>query len=253
MISKEYIDLIHKDIDKIISIDEKEKLDKYLKINQEANSFYKELLKTEEFLNEIPDEDPSANLKKRILNSIDYNRYKIKPKINFITKFTSTLFETKKIKYALIFSCGLLIGMILFAAFFNGIPFKNNFQSRNIFGTMGLTETEIVKAIDVNVSDIKGKIKIGKGLSVLFFDIDLQSFEKFKLQIEFDPQKVSLEDFTFMNVNTLNLEKKPGLIKIDSSNNHTYKLIFPYKDSTQSEFTVIIFRNESKIFEHKFF
>ncbi|MCB0753910.1 MAG: hypothetical protein KDC52_20735, partial [Ignavibacteriae bacterium] len=78
MIQPEYIELMNKDIDKIISASEKKKLDKYLKENEEAKILHKELLRTEELLDTIPENVASENLKKRILNSIDYNMYQPK-------------------------------------------------------------------------------------------------------------------------------------------------------------------------------
>ncbi|MCB9250085.1 MAG: hypothetical protein H6613_16825 [Ignavibacteriales bacterium] len=64
MIQPEYIELINKDIDKIISASEKKILDKYLKENEEAKILHKELLRTEELLDTIPENVASENLKK---------------------------------------------------------------------------------------------------------------------------------------------------------------------------------------------
>ena len=54
MIDMKHLELIHKDIDKTISLNEKEKLDKYLNTNPEANVLHKELLRTEELLINFP-------------------------------------------------------------------------------------------------------------------------------------------------------------------------------------------------------
>ncbi|MEE9429918.1 MAG: hypothetical protein V3V16_02690, partial [Melioribacteraceae bacterium] len=62
MIKPKYIELINKDIDKIVSTSEKKILEKYLSQNEEAKILHKELLRTEELLDTLPETEPSENL-----------------------------------------------------------------------------------------------------------------------------------------------------------------------------------------------
>ncbi len=187
-----HLELIHKDIDKTISLNEKEKLDKYLNTNPEANILHKELLRTEELLDKLPDNEPSENLKKKILNQIDYNRYAHKKEMRIIPDYISSLFSGPRKKITTSFSLGFITGILIFSLIFYVSYYNNSSEVHDIFGTMGLSETEIVESFTVNSTNISGEIEIIKGLNFYRFKINLNSSERYNLQIEFDPTNVSL-------------------------------------------------------------
>jgi len=251
MIKKEYRDLINKDIDKVISVNEKRKLDLYLKRNPEANSLYKALFRTEELLDRLPDNEPSENLKKRILNSIDYNRYTVKSKKDLILEFVNNLFDNRKIKYALTFTFGLIFGFMLFLIIFNQSNFENILQERNIFGTIGTADNEILKTFNVNSEDIDGQIKIKKGINYLDFNISLNSSKPFSIQIKCDPKNKIFNKFSVIRADDLKLEKKSNLFKIEILNNHPFTLLFPTKEVTKAKFTLKISRDKNILFERE--
>ena len=71
MIDQKYIELINHEIDGVITPKQKSMLDNYLKKNPQAEKLYQELIATSKIIDQIPAIEPSENLKKRIMNSID--------------------------------------------------------------------------------------------------------------------------------------------------------------------------------------
>jgi hypothetical protein len=157
MIDKKYLDLIHKDIDKKISDDEKVLLDDYLKSNTEAFTLHRELSETEELLDKLPNADPSVSLKQRILNSIDFNRYAHREKRS-IAGFIAAAFNGPRRKLTSSFAFGMVVGIILIATIFYASYFNNPSELNNVYGTIGLSESEVFESVPVNSMDIVGKI-----------------------------------------------------------------------------------------------
>jgi hypothetical protein len=252
MIDMKYLELIHKDIDKTISLNEKKKLDKYLKTNPEAFTLHIELLRTDQLLDKIPDKDPSINLKKMILNSIDYNRYTHTKKRSTVIDFIYSMFSGSRSKIATSFAMGLLAAIAVISVIFYNSHDGSLSEINNIYGTIGITETEVVKSITVNSNNVSGKIEIGKGLNLYRFDIDLNSSKKYKLQVEFDPTNINIDNISLAKLNKIQLDKGPGFVIITGTDNDQYSLFFYTKKLSSEKFIVKIFRDEIKFFEREF-
>lgn len=190
MNKNKYIELVNKDIDKSISVSEKEKLDQYLNENPEAKLLYKEYVKADKVLDYIPDTDPSENLKKKIFNSIDYNLYSNRKKHSNSTSDIYSVFSRFNYKLAASFVLGIITGcLILFAVFYN----STEMEGSKVFGTMASDKSVAVKTINVSTHDISGSISIGKGLRYYGFNADLKSKDQFNFQIIPDSDKFTLK------------------------------------------------------------
>lgn len=251
MIEEKYIELIHKDIDRTISSEEKESLEQYLSINSEAKNLHKDLLRTEELLDHLPENDPSSNLKKRILNSIDYNKYTSKKRKAFVPAYLSSLFSGSRIKIASSFAVGLvavgiIISAIFYSSYFNGLS-----DNENILGTIGLAESETIESVIVNNPNISGKIEISKISNSYDFNIDLKSSEIYSLQIEYDPDNITYDDSSLENLKNIRIEKGTDNINLISNDAQSYSLSFYSKIVTPENFAIKIFKDGNKLFEQE--
>ena len=75
MIDRKYIELINYEIDGIITPEQRSQLQEYLLKNPKAKKLYQELTATNSMVNSMPEIEPTENLKKRVLNSINFNKY----------------------------------------------------------------------------------------------------------------------------------------------------------------------------------
>jgi hypothetical protein len=251
MIKQQYIELINKDIDKIISASEKKILEKYLIQNEEAKILHKELLRTEELLDTLPENEPSKNLKKRILNSIDYNLYQSKKSKSFIPENVLNIFFGSKIKTAMSFGLVIITAGILFSAIFFNSYYKNLFNKKNTFATIGFPETDFLESVEINTANISGEIIISKGINFYQFDIDINSTEKYKLQIQFDPKNISLKDYPLSN--NISVNKNSSAIEFTNSSTLPYKILFSTNNISLDNFFIKIFRDEDIVFEKELF
>ena len=228
MIDKKYIELINKEIDNLITKDEKIELHHYLSANESANEYYNELLQTNEYLNHIPDREPSENLKKQILNSIDFNKYPAKTATNSFLKF----FSIPKMKIAYTFAAGLMVGIIAFSLISNSSNYVN---PNDEFGTIGIenTEAKLIKVIPVNLSNISGNIELKNLKNDFLFNVDLNSSQKIDITITY-PSNMELQDFKPGLVNNIELSKGENFIKATNSVFHQYKVLLSQKDTNTS-------------------
>ncbi|HKI78591.1 MAG TPA: hypothetical protein VKA26_08635 [Ignavibacteriaceae bacterium] len=241
-LDKQYIELINKEIDHIISPDEKIKLDKYLSENKFAKEYYEELRLTEDYLDKLPVPAPSENLKKQIINSIDFSKYS--PKAHK-QGFFSTLFAPK-FKLAYTFAVGLLVGIICYAILVNN---SNNINIDDIYGTIGTTSNaNTINEFPLNYSDISGKIELKKYDNNFWFNLDLNSTQQFDIKISF-PEQVKFSNIRLGLAKDIKISKGPDFIKTTNAGHQKYSLLFLTETSETAKVKMQVFQSGSILFE----
>ncbi|MCB9249321.1 MAG: hypothetical protein H6613_12650 [Ignavibacteriales bacterium] len=205
------------------------------------------MLRTEELLDTIPENVLLKNLKKRILNSIDYNMYQPKQSKSFIPESISKIFFGSKIKTAMSFGLVLIISGILFSAMFFNSAFKDLVGENNTIGTIGLSEMKLLESININSENILGNINIEKGKNEYKFSIDINSPEKYKLQIEFDPEYISLKNYPAKNY--IVVSDNQSSVIFENSTRLTDEIIFISKNNSTDKFSVKLLKSDNKVFE----
>jgi len=91
MITEKQIELIHREIDKLNSAEESRAFQEMLSVNPEVKELYDELHTLSGMLNSVQPVEPSPNLKKLVLNSIDAGRYASPAQSSFLSLFKPSL------------------------------------------------------------------------------------------------------------------------------------------------------------------
>lgn len=240
MIDKKYIELMNKEMDNVISEDEKTALHKYLSNNNDAKKYYNELLLTNDYLEALPDPEPSENLKKYIVNSIDFSRYSAS---DYIKSFWSFLYRPK-FKYAYIFTAGILAGIIIISIF------SNSFNYKDTSGTIGVEniKPEMIKEIPLKFSDISGKIELLKKGTNFTVYADFNSTQKFDFVITYG------NDVEFQSVNpksNSNIEFSNGenSIKTTSEGVQQYRFLFSKSGNKISSVNIQLIKFDNIVYQ----
>lgn len=244
MIDNKYIELMNKEIDNLITVDEKIQLHKYLDSNEAAKEYFDGLLLTNNYLNELPDENPSENIKKRIINSIDFNKYS--PKLK--SKFSWNYIFNPKLKFVYTFAIGLLAGIIIYGVISN---YTSKFNTEDISGTIGLEnkDVSVLEQIPVNISNISGKIEITNRENKFWLSVNLNSSKNYIFEITYS------DNIKFENLNpelgsTFNCSIDKNLIKISNSGLQQYSILFSHNNLSSAELNLSITQSGKIIYNH---
>jgi len=238
MINSKYIELINKDIDKTISSTEKKELEEYLEINQEAKELHTDLFRTEKLLDKLPDVDPSVNLKKRILNSIDYDRYTNKKKESLFSEFFGSIISLSPKKIATSFAIVLIIGGITLFSIYLIPNFNENLDDQNIIGTIGIHNTELVEILKIDDNNVLGNIQIDKEAGFYKFKFNVNSVEKYNLRIEFDPKNIVIENYP--NDTNVKISEDKSSITFLNSSRLLNEIVFSSKKISEDKFSITL-------------
>jgi hypothetical protein len=243
-IDKKYVELINKEIDHLTTSDEKVELQKYLQANKAAKDYFDGLNLTNDYLDRLPDQEPSENLKKQIVNSIDFNRYSPKPKKQSAWGF---LFAPK-FRLAFTFAFGLIVGIIIYAALVNN---SNTVNIDDIYGTIGINNdgANTISELPLNFSDITGNIEL-KGIDRNFwFNLDLNSKQDFDIVISY-PAGVKFDNLRLGTAKNIEVSKGQNFIKTTNSGVQKYSLLFTQNGSEPSNIKIQIIQSGNTVYDH---
>lgn len=248
MIDKKYLGLINKDLDNIISEREKKALQKFLGENPDARNYYDNIKKTEELLDSIHEREPSAELEYKILNSIDYNRYASKSKRMHLFDI---ILSALKAKWAFSFSFGIVAGIILLALILSITSRVNTSLEEDVYGTIGITSTEVSRSISAETPDYSFKIDVLKVKAKdeqnhFAFNVDLTASDDYILEMNYNAGNVLFENLSSVNSEKINFESSPGIIRIHPSKSNRFSLMLAVKNSPE-EISIHLYRGNENI------
>ncbi len=247
MIDEKIIELMNKEIDNIITPEEKVILDNYIFENLSAREYYNELQQADKSLDSLPDEKPPGYLKSRIINSIDFNLYKKKNK-SFLGIYLNSKVRTKnKIKFAASFAFGLLAGFILYAIFSTGI--NKPFNSRYFRGTM--TDLKTINYIPLKFHGIFGAIYIKGSEDNFNCNVSLNSSEEFTLSIKYS-ENLKFNGIKPGTKNNLYFTKENKTVKITNSGIQQYDLYFVRNTPKSPLLHLQLLRSGIKLYDSTF-
>lgn len=244
MIDRKYIELMNKEIDDVITEDEKKALHNYLSGNDDAKQYYNELRLTNDYLDALPEPEPSENLKKYIVNSIDFSRHSVSENRK---NFWSFLY-LPKFKYAYIFTAGIIAGIIILSIYTNTFNYKDTDNSTS--GTIGVEniKPEMIKEIPLKFSDITGKIELVKTGNNFAVDANFNSSQKFDFVIKYGT------DIEFKSVNPksasdIEFSNGENSIKTSSQGVQQYSFLFSKSGDKVSSIHIQLIKSDNIVYQ----
>jgi hypothetical protein len=242
MMDEKYIELINREIDNEITPDEKVRLHYHLAESKTAQGYYEEMKLTCESLNRINDPLPSENLKKQIVNSIDFNRYTPKP----AKAHAWNLNRIFSLRTAYTFAAGLIAGIIIYSLFTMN---SGNIPPDEVSGTIGVaTKAVTVKEIPINLPSLKGNIAVQEQGSNFRFIIYSSSSQPVDFIISY-PDEVQFESIKPAKTGDIKIFSGKNYIKTSISGSQQYTLMFSSTGSVPSPVHLSLVQSGNTIYE----
>lgn len=192
MSEKYYIELMHKEIDGMISPKERAKLFRHLAANAEAKKLYDELCQTTAFLGRAQRAEPSPNIKKYILNAIDPTRYRPAPKPLRRSAILAPVFGKPVVKLATVFSLGLVFGMLIFSATTQQLFLRRGINGAEVSGTIGAEKPGFttIQTWLVDSPAITGSFVLQKSAGLIKILAAVSTQEAMEMRLHYDATRL---------------------------------------------------------------
>jgi len=255
MTEEKYIELINKEVDGLISAKEKHQLHEYLKEDLKAKDLYEETVKSSELLKQVNEAEPSANLKKRILNSIDINRYETENLEKTVRPSLAERFKDLNPGYGYSFAAGVVIGLIVFSLFLTDMIQENELDNINFYGTIGIPESENIQELDqvsLDLPGITGTIKLFRFNKIVWFDIKTITSDRCEMVFNFDQTKISFNGYKPLNYSNTFIENEKDKVTVTLSENRHFLLLLSQKSTENTQVSLKIAHTAQEPFTYTF-
>lgn len=250
MIDEKYIELIHKEIDGVIRPEEQRMLKAYLNENPEAQTLYRELLQTVQLLNQVEEIEPSANLKERIMSSIDPNKSEAPRQKPASVSFMFRWF----VKPAYTFALGMIAGLLIYGLVVENLIQKHSPDTNGLYGVMGINENmsgKKAQKVSVLLPEIKGTISMRQAESAVRLEANLTTPYECDIIMEYDPSQIRFDGMPMKGRYAI-LENSDQFVRIKSSGQIQYNIYFTRLSQNPVPVNVKLFVSGTERYNHKF-
>jgi hypothetical protein len=247
MIDPKYIELINRDLDDLLTIEEKKKLHHYLEDHPEARTYYNQIKRTSEILGEVQPVEPPPSLKKRIINAIDYNRYRPESTIKHTFKNWLT---SPRLRLAYAFALGIFVGFLIYTAI---SPRQTVLDLEDLYGTIGAEEQmgfQTIENIPMDTEQASGTIEILKRENIISCQIEFDTEQEFELLLGYDKNILTYMGISSEDQEHLTFELEQNLLKFMSAENFQQIIFFNQVNPVKTELRFKLTITEEPVWQH---
>lgn len=218
MVEQAYLELIHKEIDGVITPAEKSRLANYLKANPEARKVHRELTGLARALDELPALDPPPGLKSGILGRIAAGNNR-----------TQRSGDAGRWRLAYGFAAGLAAGLLLLALagdFFQG---ETTLNIADLQGTLVISESPgegAIAAHPLEAPGVSGELRLRHTADTGILALDISAAAETAITLRYDDDTLQLSGFIAREGGVAALDNHDGRIRFRHQGSNRYSLIF---------------------------
>lgn len=244
MIEKKYIEWIHKELDGLNDPEESKRLKDYLQKNEEARNFYEELRQLCRTLEEVEEIEPSPNLKKSIVNAINWKKYAPAAK-----KRRTPAWLVRPLlnpKYAIVFASGVLIGIVGYAVFFTSWQKP---RTSDLVGMLMVDRSKVktTQSIPFHQEEVTGRFQLQVGEETLIAELSSDSRQPIQMVLRFDPDDLKFLGFQRLTEAPVQLTTSKGVVELIHRGSCRSTILLKNLTSSETLLDLQIFLNQTII------
>lgn len=254
MVDREYIELMHLEIDGLISANDRQRLHRYLEAHPEAQQLFDKLHKVCHLLDKVEEVEPVEDLRERILGRIDFDRYvkevRARARPNPLKSLLNTWTYRPRFRYAYAFSAGLVLGLLvsflLFAEVFEQASVKPSQVSGTVVSQAG--EWQVLQRLVIDEDAVRGVVVLRRSGRLLQLDVTLQTSGPITLTLQ-KPAQTGLEGFQRVTGRVTSLEIDTGKVQVTSDAATRYRLSFETPTHAVPEMTLTLLSSGTTLYK----
>ena len=249
-----YIELIHKEIDGVITPAEKQTLADALRRDPELSQLHKELKYTAEILGKVPAVESPPELKKKIIQAIDFSRYTPKAEsITWLSRITNWV-TTPRLRLAYAVAAGIVLGFLISLLVIRNPYSDQSIPLSELYGTIGINDHNFVtlKELAIDQEGVRGTVILNSYQDMIWFEVSLQSSQSSEIHFIYNGQNISFAGLRPIEWGKTVMETHPNMVKILIDRQYHGLVLFHKLSENFYPLTLNLVQSERIIFTQQF-
>jgi hypothetical protein len=241
MVDQDYMELIHYEIDGIITAEDRDRLHRYLKEDPEAQALHESVQAV----------DPPPTLRPSILNTLPNNLYAQETTRDLSAGWFDFLQRRPKLGFSLSFAVGLACGLIWLT-----LPFElADVNNSDLMGTVQAVDSSqnllLLSSLDVVEDDFSMTTELKRSETSVFIAMHLRSTEELELALVFDQGDLQFSGFQTEAATKNDLDMDLARVSLRHQGENRFVFAFTDKTAAATAIAVRVY-NPELIYENSF-
>jgi len=227
---RNYLELMHADLDGEASEEELVALREYLASSPEARSMQTELAKVADVLSQVEHIEPPEDLIKSIMAALPPRR----PEVEGVPRNKPWHSTFPILKYGYALAAGLLLGLLLAGVAFRSLSSP---ETSDFYGTMIRREQNSQYAagdqMKLDLRDLKGSVGVSRSGANTIIEFDLDTRQPVDVEVGFDGSQVGFKGFSQQSSGVRSFEAEEGRLSFSSEGKHRSTVLFTNENKAQ--------------------
>jgi hypothetical protein len=230
MDEKEFIDLIHREVDRLNTPEESHRLKECLKTDAEAQKCYDQFIAMSNMLGEVEEVTPPPDMKRNIMCAVSASVHRPTKRSHSLKIFLNSLRARFNYRYVYAFSFGLIAGFVLFSLYVNTLNTGGSFDLSDLYGTLIFnSQSELLYEsghIHIDVDDVQGTIGVKYYESIVIAELILESREPIEVILECNEDDMHMNGFFQSTHASSNVVMNDTHLRMTHLGENTYVVTF---------------------------
>ena len=251
------VELIHREIDGVITPGERQLLDRQLKQDSRLQLLYDQLTKTSDLIENINPIEPSPSLKQNVMAAIDFNKrgHKTGNKNLFNIPAHWFSFPRKRIAYA--FSLGMIVSAVIATVLLFNYDQNRNMDSSKLSATIGLTglnDFSIIETKELKLPEAEGVIFLKRSDQFISLELNLFTGNDVEIVLNSVNELLPLHHFEPLDNKNIVFERHLNSATILAGEGNMKAILYYTHPTVKSvSLTLNMIRSGELLFTHTFF
>ena len=256
MIDTKTKELIHREIDGIITPGERELLNRHLEQDSRLQMLYNQLTQASELVEDITPIEPSLRLKQNVMAAIDFNKQGIKSTNKIIFNIPAHWFSFPRKRVAYSFALGMIVSAVIATVLLFNFDQNKNLDPSKLSATIGLTglnDFSIIESQELKLPEAEGTIFLKR--SDLFISLELNLFTGNDVEIVLNSvnELLPLHHFEPLDNKNIVFERHLNSATILTGEGNMKAILYYTQPTVQSvSLTLNLIRSGELLFTHTF-
>jgi len=256
MIDAKAVELIHREIDGVITPSERELLDRHLEQDSHLHMLHRQLIQASDLIEDITPIEPSPRLKQNVMAAIDFNKMGLKSSNKNLFSIPGQWFSFPRKRIAYAFALGMIVSAFIATVLLYNYDQNRDLDPSKLSATIGLTGSKnfrIIESQKLKLPEAEGVIFLKRSDQFISLELNLFTGNDVEIVLNSVHESLPLHHFEPLDNKNIVFERHLNSATILAGEGNMKAILYYTHPTVKSvSLTLNLIRSGELLFTHTF-